>query len=114
MKIVLVSHSRFDSSNIPASFSERLRREFPEVEVVHLKGYIGLEDQLRDAEALMTWSLRPEQFKVALNLRWIHSPAAGVNQLMFPELIESNVVLTNAREVHGTVVAELVIALVFA
>jgi phosphoglycerate dehydrogenase-like enzyme len=114
MKIVLVSHSRFDSWNIPDSFSERLGREFPQVEVVHLKDHTGLEAHLQNAEALMTWSLRPEQFKLARGLRWIHSPAAGVNQLMFPELIHSDLVLTNAREVHGTVVAELVIALVFA
>jgi len=33
---------------------------------------------------------------------------------MFPELIASDVVLTNAREVHGPVVAEHVIALMFA
>ena len=33
---------------------------------------------------------------------------------MFPELIESDIVLTNAREVHGPVVAEHVIALIFA
>ncbi len=33
---------------------------------------------------------------------------------MFPELVHSDVVLTNAREVHGPVVAEHVIALIFA
>ena len=33
---------------------------------------------------------------------------------MFPELTNSDIVLTNAREVHGPVVAEHVIALIFA
>jgi len=33
---------------------------------------------------------------------------------MFPELVNSEIVLTNAREVHGPVVAEHVIALIFA
>ena len=33
---------------------------------------------------------------------------------MFPDLINSDVILTNAREVHGPVVAEHVIALIFA
>jgi phosphoglycerate dehydrogenase-like enzyme len=33
---------------------------------------------------------------------------------MFPELVNSDIVLTNAREVHGPVVAEHVIALIFA
>jgi phosphoglycerate dehydrogenase-like enzyme len=114
MKLVLVTHQRFDSWNIPSSFSERLRREFPQVEVIHLKGYADLEAHLGDAEVVMTWSLRPEQFRLARTLRWIHSPAAAVHQLMFPELIQSDVIITNARTVHGTVVAELVIALVFA
>src|SRR5439155_17788489 len=65
MKIVLVSHHQFDSWNIPYWFSERLRREFPQVEVVHLRGYAGLEAELGDAEAAMTWSLQPEQFRLA-------------------------------------------------
>jgi phosphoglycerate dehydrogenase-like enzyme len=34
--------------------------------------------------------------------------------LIFPELVESDIVLTNAREVHGPVVAEHVIAQIFA
>ncbi|MGB7331652.1 MAG: D-2-hydroxyacid dehydrogenase, partial [Terriglobales bacterium] len=67
-----------------------------------------------DAEIVISWSIRPEQITAAKKLRWIHSPAAAVNQLMFPELINSQIVLTNAREVHGPVVAEHVIALVFA
>ena len=33
---------------------------------------------------------------------------------MFPELINSDVVLTNARDVHGPVVAEQVMAMIFA
>ena len=33
---------------------------------------------------------------------------------MFPELVNSDVILTNAREVHGPVVAEHVMALIFA
>ena len=62
----------------------------------------------------IAWSLRPEQIAAAKKLRWIHSPAAAVHQLIFPELIHSDIVLTNAREVHGPVVAEHVIALIFA
>ncbi len=58
--------------------------------------------------------LRPEQFRAARTLRWIHSPAAAVHQFLFPELVNSDVILTNARDVHGPVVAEHVMALIFA
>ena len=62
----------------------------------------------------MTWSLRPEQLRAARKLRWIHSPAAAVHALMIPEIVAGDVVVTNARDVHGPVVAEHVIALVLA
>ena len=114
MKLLIVLHHRFELWNAPDWFSQRLQRDFPQLEVVHFASYDGIEPQLRDAEIIITWSLRPEQFTLAKQLRWIHSPAAAVHQLMFPELVHSDVILTNAREVHGPVVAEHVIALVLA
>lgn len=114
MKVLIVLYHRFDLWNAPAWFAERLRREFPQAEVVHLSNYDSVEKQIRDAEICVAWSLRPQQFTQAKQLRWIHSPAAAVHQLIFPELVNSEVVLTNAREVHGPVVAEHVVALIFA
>jgi phosphoglycerate dehydrogenase-like enzyme len=114
MKLLIVLHHRFELWNAPDGFAQRLQGDFPQIKVVHFTSYDGIEPHLRDAEIIITWSLRPEQFRLAKNLRWIHSPAAAVHQLMFPELVKSEVVLTNAREVHGPVVAEHVIALIFA
>ena len=114
MKLLIILHHRFDLWNAPQWFSERLRQDFPQLEVVHLSSYENLEDYLRDSEIVITWSLRPEQFKAAAKLRWIHSPAAAVHQLIFPELVNSDVILTNSSQVHGPVVAEHVIALLFA
>jgi len=114
MKVLIVLHHRFDLWNAPAWFAERLRRDFTQLQVVHLHDYDQVDREITDAEVAVAWSLRPDQIQHARKLRWIHSPAAAVHQLMFPELINSEVVLTNAREVHGPVVAEHVIALVFA
>jgi D-2-hydroxyacid dehydrogenase (NADP+) len=114
MKLLIAVHHFFDQWNAPEWFSERLRSDFPELSIVHLPDYKQLNEEITEAEILIAWSVRPEQIKSARKLRWIHSPAAAVHQLMFPELIESDVVLTNAREVHGPVVAEHVIALIFA
>ncbi len=110
----MVVHHRFDLWNAPAWFAERLRKEFFALEIVHLDGYEGVERQIPDAEILFAFSLRSDQFRFAQRLRWIHAPTAAVHQLLFPELVASDVVLTNAHEVHGPVVAEHVIALIFA
>ena len=94
--------------------SEAVAQEFPQVNVVHLPDYKRVDEEIVDAEIVIAWSIRPEQIASAKKLRWIHSPAAAVHQLIFPELVNSEIVLTNAREVHGPVVAEHVIALIFA
>ena len=114
MKLLIVLRHPFELWNPPDWVATRLRQDFPQVEVVHLKDYAGIDEQIRDAEIVIAWSLRPEQIKSARNLRWVHSTAAAVHQLIFPELVASDIVLTNARDVHGPVVAEHVIALVFA
>lgn len=114
MKLLIFIRHSFELWNPPDWFAERLRGDFPQLEVVHLRDYAGIEEHIRDAEIAIAWSLRPEQVRSARNLRWVHSTAAAVHQLMFPELVESRIVLTNAREVHGPVVAEHVMALIFA
>jgi phosphoglycerate dehydrogenase-like enzyme len=114
MKLLICVHHPFDQWNAPDWFPERLRVEFPQVNVVHLPDYKRLDLEVLDSEIVLAWSLRPEQVVAARKLRWIHSPAAAVHQLMFPELVDSDIVLTNAREVHGPVVAEHVMALIFA
>ncbi|HYX71044.1 MAG TPA: D-2-hydroxyacid dehydrogenase [Terriglobales bacterium] len=114
MKLVISVQHRFSLWTPPAWVSERLRRDFPQLEVVHLPGYEGLDRELPDTEILLGWSLKPEQIQAAKRLRWIHSPAAAVHQLMIPELVASDIQVTNAASVHGPVVAEHAIALVLA
>lgn len=114
MKLLLVVHHRFDLWNIPSCFVERLAADFPQLEIVSRSSYEGVEDHLRDAEVIFTISLRPEQLALTRRLRWIHAPTAAVHQFLFPELVSSDVILTNSREVHGPVVAEHVISLIFA
>src|SRR5450755_2987849 len=114
MKVLIFVHHPFDLWNAPLWFPERLRRNFPQLNVVHLSDYRRVDAVIPDAEIAITWSVRPEQIAAAKKLRWIHSPAAAVHQLMFPKLVNSDIILTNAREVHGPVVAEHVIALIFA
>lgn len=113
-KLLIFVRHPFELWTAPAWFSERLRKEFPQFQIVHLPDYERVDEEITDAEIVVSWSIRPAQIKAAKKLRWIHSTATAVHQLMFPELTGSDIVLTNARDVHGPVVAEHVIALMFA
>jgi len=114
MKVLIVLHHRFELWQAPPWLAERLRKDFPAHEFVHLDTYEGMEQHLANAEVFIGWSLRSEQIAVAKRLRWIHSPAAAVHELLKPEIVQSEVVITNARGIHGPVVAEHVIAQIFA
>ncbi len=113
MKVVIVTQYQFSLWNAPQSFLDRLRREFPDIEFVYRPNFDNIESHIADADIIVGASLRPEQFRAAKKLRWIYSTAAAVHQLLFPELINSEVILTNASEVHGHCVAQHVIALIF-
>jgi len=114
VKVVVCHQHRFELWRAPEWLTERLRSQFRDVQFFHLHSYDDLEAQIGDADVLIGWSIRPEQFAKAMRLRWIHSPAAAVHQLMYPELIASEVHITNAGSVHGPVVAEHAIAMVLA
>jgi phosphoglycerate dehydrogenase-like enzyme len=113
-KLLIATQSRLDLWVAPDWFAENLGKEFPHLDVVRITNYEGVDGVLADAQIVFTQSLSAEQFVAARQLRWIHSPAAAVHQFMFPELVASDVILTNAREVHGIGVAEHVMALIFA
>src|SRR5437016_2605930 len=114
MKVLIVHYHPFELWQAPAWLLGRLREAFPKIDWVHLLNYDRVPEEIHDTDVMIGWSIKPQQFQEAQRLKWIHSPAAGIHQLMFPELINSRVMVTNSREVHGMVVAEHAIAMVLA
>ena len=114
MKVLIVHHHRFEHWHAPAWLRQRLQQNFPEIEFVQLESFDRLPEELPETDIFVGWSLRPDQFVSAKKLKWIHSPAAAVHQLLYSELINSPVRLTNSTGVHGPVVAEHAIAVMLA
>ena len=73
-----------------------------------------LRRAVADAEIILvaprSASLLREIWPRAPRVRWVHALAAGVETLLFPELVASDVVLTNGRGVFAPALAEFVIA----
>src|SRR3990172_7984306 len=72
-----------------------------------------LREVLPGSDVLFAWRPRrgplEEAWDRAGDLRWIQSASAGVDGLMFPGLVEGDVVLTNARGVFDEAIAEFVV-----
>ena len=85
----------------------------------HLAEVIVAEDEptvareLAEAEVLFVWSSAPRLEQLwprVKRLRWVHSGLAGVNSLLFPALVESDVVLTRSLGVYADSLAEYALA----
>jgi len=99
---------------VPDWLTESLRAAFPQLDVTVSCDGETVFREMADAEIFVSWTLKPEQFARAQKLRWIHSPAAGVTQLLFPAVVASDVIVTNSTTVHSVPVAEQAVALLFA
>lgn len=73
---------------------------------------------LPGAEILLVWDFTSDAVRSAWPaadaLRWVHTASAGVDRVAFPELLSSEVVLTNSRGVFDAPIAEYVLAVVLA
>ncbi len=67
-----------------------------------------------DADAILNWALSNRVLREILplcpRLRWVHTRAAGIDSLLFPELIESPVELTNGSGVFSQSLGEFALA----
>ena len=105
-------------------------RKEPKIVVVHLDGerlaslkraasgarVVAVEDesealqQIGDADALLG-TASPALMRAGKNLRWVQVYSAGVDRYLFPEMLESSAVLTNAKVIQGPNVADQAMAL---
>jgi D-2-hydroxyacid dehydrogenase (NADP+) len=113
-KLLICVWHRFSLWNPPPRMAERIRERWPEMRVVHLPTYHGLQTELPDTNVFVGFSLRPEQFAWARKLLWLHSTAAGIGQLMYPELRRSGIEVTNASGVHCVPMAEHILGTLIA
>lgn len=113
-KLLICVWHAFSLWRPPQDMDARITRRWPDLNVVHLTGYEHVIDELPDTDILVGYSLRRDQFAQAKKLKWIHSTAAGVGQLMYPELRRSSIVLTNAGGVHAVPMAEHLLGTIIA
>jgi phosphoglycerate dehydrogenase-like enzyme len=67
----------------------------------------------KNASVILNWSATRELLRPVLakfpSVRWIHSRSAGLDDLLFPELVEGDTVLTNGSGVFSQSLGEFVL-----
>jgi phosphoglycerate dehydrogenase-like enzyme len=113
-KLVICVWHPFTEWRPKPAMAEAIRKRWPEMRVAHLPNYDRLAEELPDTDIFVGYSLRAEQLKDAKKLKWIHSTAAGVAQLMYPELRDSGIMVTNPSGIFSVPMAEHTMGLLLA
>jgi phosphoglycerate dehydrogenase-like enzyme len=106
MRALVAIYSPFASWCIPEAQVEWLRREFPRHTFLRADSDDETLARIGDVEVVFGATVRPDQLAASHRLRWIHSPAAGIGNMLFPEMIASPVVMTNSRGNSAATIAE--------
>ena len=111
MKLLILD----DFDNFPelASKIKEIKKDLEIIYVFNKKGELDkslLNKHLPSSEIIIVGKFNKEMLSKSRNLQWLHSTSAGVDKLLFPELIKSNVLLTNSRGIHPIPIAEHVFA----
>ena len=85
----------------------------PETSIAVGKSTEAFERAAPDATVIFSWSLSGkllrDAFHMAPRVRWVHTRAAGLDNLLFPELVASPAVLTNGSGVFSHSLGEFVV-----
>jgi len=112
--ILICIHSPFEMWTIPTAYVDRLRTRFPAHMFLHAHTDGETLAMLPGADAVFAGHITREQLSVASRLQWLHSPAAGVGGMLFPEMVASPLVITNSRGMSAGTIAEHVLAVTLA
>jgi phosphoglycerate dehydrogenase-like enzyme len=95
------------ATGLGASMLPELQKVAPNVTFVigDVKNPATMVSQVADADAILG-TINPDLFRAAKKLKWVHIFSAGVENYRFPEFINSDVTLTNARIIQGPEIAD--------
>jgi phosphoglycerate dehydrogenase-like enzyme len=90
----------------------------PDVRYIFIEPNSPPPPEAIDADALLIWSVRGgylrRHWSEFTRLRWVHVGSAGVDRVLFPEFVASDVTLTNSRHVFDDALAEYTLGLMLA
>lgn len=92
--------------DLPPEWISKIQAAVPGVMIVK-------SGDISDADALIG-NITPEQLRAAHKLKWVQVLSAGVDHMMFPELVNSGVTVTNMKVVYGPEIADHAFAFLLA
>ena len=113
-KLVILPPTALGESSVIDDWPERLKKAVPDISVTVCGSMGEAMESIEDADAAFG-DIVPELFEKALNLKWIACPQAGPRAGYYHRgLIDSDVVVTNTREIYNEHIGSHIMSLVLA
>jgi len=93
-----------------SAYQEKLQAYAPNLEIKKCRSKEEFRQEVADAN-IVFGGLSREDFRAARKLRWVQYSAAGVDEVLYPEFVESSVVLTNMQRMFSPTISESVIGM---
>ena len=106
MRLKLVA----SQGDLRSSYHDQLLAYAPNLEIKVCDNHEEFHREVADAH-IVFGEISREDFLAARQLRWIQYPAAGVEEILYPELVDSPVVLTNMQRMYSPTISETVIGM---
>ena len=97
------------SFDLPKMYVTKIRNVSKSIEVIQSKDRKEALHIIEDVDILFAGFFSRDLFLAARKLKWIQAWGAGVDRLLIPEVVKSQVIVTNAGGVHPTPISEHVI-----
>jgi len=107
MKVLIFTVWPVEFWRTPVSQVERLRKEFPEIRFTHALTDQEAASAIESTDVALASRLSPEMVERAPRLRWVHSTAAAVaNLLPLRILAGRGILVSNSRGIQAATIAE--------
>lgn len=115
MKVIMEPmQSGIGPNELADAFVKEMQATFPDTEFVEVAEEPDQIREVADAEVYFGWPSR-DVFLAGKNLKWIHCPGTGIDHLTaIPELVRSDIPVTNARVPHVAPMADHVFGFIIA
>jgi phosphoglycerate dehydrogenase-like enzyme len=98
--------------SLDEKYPRLLAEKFPGVRVTVARDREESLRHLGETEVLYAWWLPEKHFAEARRLKWLHTPFAGVDEVLHPALVESDVRVTCSRGVASAALADHALGMV--
>ncbi|WP_213255464.1 D-2-hydroxyacid dehydrogenase [Bradyrhizobium sp. sBnM-33] len=87
-----------------------IRKRFPDLRVLSAKDAASLDRHMAEADVLLAPEFPVDLFDKARRLRWFQCSNAGIDSILPVRDRIGDIVVTNARGIHGEIIADFVMA----